>query len=120
MSDFMAARSQMAMSLAFHIIFAAVGIGMPLLMVIAEGRWLRTRDDEKYHIQNLHLLHHFQNLPLEKPKKYAIVTARFGFHESPRMLCPLQAHSRELIVNPKPPAIYWFQEWIEVDPKEHG
>jgi cytochrome d ubiquinol oxidase subunit I len=35
----------MAMSLAFHIIFAAVGIGMPLLMVIAEGRWLRTRDD---------------------------------------------------------------------------
>jgi cytochrome d ubiquinol oxidase subunit I len=45
MSDFMAARSQMAMSLAFHIIFAAVGIGMPLLMVIAEGRWLRTRDD---------------------------------------------------------------------------
>src|SRR3954447_7746841 len=45
MSDFLAARSQMAMSLAFHIIFAAVGIGMPLLMVIAEGRWLRTRDD---------------------------------------------------------------------------
>jgi len=45
MSDFLAARSQMAMSLAFHIIFAAVGIGMPLLMVIAEGRWLRTHDD---------------------------------------------------------------------------
>src|ERR1043165_5608414 len=41
MSDFMAARSQMAMSLAFHIIFAAVGIGMPLLMVIAEGLWLQ-------------------------------------------------------------------------------
>ena len=62
----------------------------------------------------------FQNLPLEKPKKYAIVAARFGFHESPRMLCPLQAHSRELIVNPKPPNVYWFQEWIAVDPKEHG
>src|SRR5215216_1240434 len=45
MSDFVAARSQMAMSLAFHIIFAAVGIGMPLLMVIAEGCWLRTRDE---------------------------------------------------------------------------
>ena len=30
MSDFIAARSQMAMSLAFHIIFAAVGIGMPI------------------------------------------------------------------------------------------
>ena len=44
MSDFLAARSQMAMSLAFHIIFAAVGIGMPLLMVIAEALWLRTRD----------------------------------------------------------------------------
>jgi cytochrome d ubiquinol oxidase subunit I len=35
----------MAMSLAFHIIFAAVGIAMPLLMVIAEWRWLRTRED---------------------------------------------------------------------------
>jgi cytochrome d ubiquinol oxidase subunit I len=35
----------MAMSLAFHIIFAAVGIGMPLLMVIAEWLWLRTREE---------------------------------------------------------------------------
>jgi cytochrome d ubiquinol oxidase subunit I len=34
----------MAMSLAFHIIFAAVGIGMPLLMVIAEWFYLRTKD----------------------------------------------------------------------------
>ena len=32
------------MSLAFHIIFAVVGIGMPVLMVIAERRWLRTGD----------------------------------------------------------------------------
>ncbi len=32
----------MEVSLAFHIIFAAVGIGLPLLMVIAEGLWLRT------------------------------------------------------------------------------
>ena len=32
------------MSLAFHIVFAAIGIGMPLLMVIAEWRWLRTGD----------------------------------------------------------------------------
>ena len=45
MSDLLAARSQMAMSLAFHIIFAAVGIGMPLLMIIAEGLWLRTREE---------------------------------------------------------------------------
>mgnify|MGYP001321811164 CR=1 FL=1 len=44
MSDLFAARSQMAVSLAFHIIFAVVGIGMPALMVIAEGRWLRSQD----------------------------------------------------------------------------
>jgi cytochrome bd ubiquinol oxidase subunit I len=44
MSDLLFARSQMAMSLAFHIIFAVVGIGMPALMVIAEWRWLKTRD----------------------------------------------------------------------------
>ncbi len=42
MTDLLAARSQMAMSLAFHIIFAMVGIGMPLLMVLAEWRHLRT------------------------------------------------------------------------------
>jgi len=42
MSDLLAARSQMAMSLAFHIVFAMVGIGMPLLMVLAEWRHLRT------------------------------------------------------------------------------
>ena len=45
MNDLLAARSQMAMSLAFHIIFAAIGIAMPLLMVIAEWKWLRTKDD---------------------------------------------------------------------------
>src|SRR5689334_1041119 len=44
MSDLFAARSQMAMSLGFHIIFAVVGIGMPLLMVLAERRWIRTGD----------------------------------------------------------------------------
>lgn len=32
----------MAMSLAFHIIFAVLGIGMPLLMVLAEREWMRT------------------------------------------------------------------------------
>src|SRR5437867_6909146 len=31
----------MALSLAFHIVFAAIGIGMPLLMAIAEGLYLR-------------------------------------------------------------------------------
>ncbi len=44
MSDLLAARGQMAMSLGFHIIFAAVGIGMPLLMVLAEWRWRQTGD----------------------------------------------------------------------------
>lgn len=44
MTDLLAARSQMAMSLAFHIVFAAVGMAMPLLMAVAEGMWLRTRD----------------------------------------------------------------------------
>jgi cytochrome d ubiquinol oxidase subunit I len=42
MDDFLFARSQMAMSLAFHIIFAALGIGMPLLMAMSEGFYLRT------------------------------------------------------------------------------
>ncbi|MHB8972083.1 MAG: cytochrome ubiquinol oxidase subunit I [Pirellulaceae bacterium] len=42
MSDLFFARSQMAMSLAFHIVFATLGIGMPLLMAIAEGVYLRT------------------------------------------------------------------------------
>ncbi len=44
MSDLLAARSQMAVSLAFHIIFAVIGIGMPLLMVVAERRWQTTGD----------------------------------------------------------------------------
>ncbi|HTA75157.1 MAG TPA: cytochrome ubiquinol oxidase subunit I [Gemmatimonadaceae bacterium] len=44
MSDLLAARSQMAISLAFHIIFAIVGIGMPALMVIAERQWQKTGD----------------------------------------------------------------------------
>lgn len=39
MSDLLAARSQMGVSLAFHIVFAVVGIAMPLMMVVAERRW---------------------------------------------------------------------------------
>jgi cytochrome d ubiquinol oxidase subunit I len=34
----------MAISLIFHIIFAAIGVALPLMMVIAEGLWLWTRD----------------------------------------------------------------------------
>jgi cytochrome d ubiquinol oxidase subunit I len=44
MNDLIAARSQMAMSLAFHIIFAAVGVSLPLMMTIAEWRWMSTGD----------------------------------------------------------------------------
>jgi cytochrome d ubiquinol oxidase subunit I len=44
MSDLLAARSQMAMSLAFHIVFAIAGIAMPALMVVAERRWQVTGD----------------------------------------------------------------------------
>jgi len=42
METLTAARAQMEVSLAFHMVFAALGIGMPLLMVIAEALWLRT------------------------------------------------------------------------------
>jgi cytochrome bd ubiquinol oxidase subunit I len=38
----MAARLQMEVSLGFHMFFAALGIGMPLMMLIAEWQWLRT------------------------------------------------------------------------------
>jgi cytochrome d ubiquinol oxidase subunit I len=46
MNDLTAARLQMEVSLGFHMIFAAVGMAMPLMMLIAEGRWLRTGDAE--------------------------------------------------------------------------
>ena len=43
MDGLLAARIQMEVSLAFHMFFAALGIGLPLLMLVAEGLWLRTR-----------------------------------------------------------------------------
>jgi cytochrome bd ubiquinol oxidase subunit I len=43
MNVFFFARLQMAMSLAFHIVFATLGIRMPLLMVISEVLHLHTR-----------------------------------------------------------------------------
>ena len=42
--DILFARWQMGVSLGFHIIFAAVGVAMPVLMVMAEIAWRRTRD----------------------------------------------------------------------------
>ena len=41
-TDVLFARGQMAYSLGFHIVFAAIGIAMPLLMVAAEVLWRRT------------------------------------------------------------------------------
>ena len=40
-----AARAQMAVSLGFHIVFASLGIGLPLLMLVAEYRAIRHGDD---------------------------------------------------------------------------
>ena len=42
MSDFIAARSQMALSLGFHIIFSCIGMVMPFFMAVAHYYWLRT------------------------------------------------------------------------------
>ena len=39
------ARATMGTSLGFHIVFAVLGVGLPLLLVVAEGLWLRTKDD---------------------------------------------------------------------------
>lgn len=42
MNDLLAARSQVAVSFGFQMLFAVVGIGMPALMVLTEWRWRRT------------------------------------------------------------------------------
>jgi len=42
LTELLLARAQMAMFFAFHIVFAVAGMGMPLLMVIAEAAHLRT------------------------------------------------------------------------------
>ena len=53
MTDLAAARSQMAISLAFHIVFAEIGIAMPLMMVLAEWRWRRTGDPSWLQLANI-------------------------------------------------------------------
>lgn len=40
-----AARLQMTVSLAFHMVFAAIGIGLPLLLVLIERRYLLTGEE---------------------------------------------------------------------------
>lgn len=44
MDDFLAARSQMALSLGFHIIYACIGMVMPFFMAIAHYKWFRTNN----------------------------------------------------------------------------
>jgi cytochrome d ubiquinol oxidase subunit I len=44
MDDFIAARSQMALSLGFHIIFSCIGMVMPFFMAVAHYYWLRTNN----------------------------------------------------------------------------
>ena len=48
--NLLAARTQMSLSLGFHIVFAEIGIAMPLLMVFAEWRWRRTGDEVYYQL----------------------------------------------------------------------
>ena len=43
MTNLLAARMQMAFSLGFHIVFAAIGMALPVMMVIAEWRWREER-----------------------------------------------------------------------------
>lgn len=44
MDDFIAARSQMALSLGFHIIYSCIGMVMPVFMAISHYKWIKTQD----------------------------------------------------------------------------
>ncbi|HEY0246255.1 MAG TPA: cytochrome ubiquinol oxidase subunit I, partial [Mucilaginibacter sp.] len=44
MNDFIAARSQMALSLGFHIIYSCIGMVMPVFMAISHYKYLKTRN----------------------------------------------------------------------------
>jgi cytochrome bd ubiquinol oxidase subunit I len=46
MDDLIAARLQMAVSLGFHIVFACIGMTMPILMAFSEWKWLRTNKQQ--------------------------------------------------------------------------
>ncbi len=50
MSDLLAARLTMALSLGFHIVLAAIGMVLPWLMVFAHRRWLRTGEAHAYQL----------------------------------------------------------------------
>jgi len=42
MNDFFAARSQMALSLGFHIIYSCIGMTMPFFMALSHYKWIKT------------------------------------------------------------------------------
>ena len=42
MTDLLAARYQMAVSLIFHIVYASIGMTMPFFLFVAEWKWLKT------------------------------------------------------------------------------
>jgi cytochrome d ubiquinol oxidase subunit I len=42
MDDFIAARSQMALSLGFHIVFSCIGMVMPFFMAVSHYYWIKT------------------------------------------------------------------------------
>ena len=44
MNDFLAARSQMAISLGFHIIYSCIGMVIPLFMAVSHYKWIKTGD----------------------------------------------------------------------------
>ncbi len=44
MNSLLAARWQMGVSLGFHIVFAVIGMAMPVMMIVAEALWRRTQD----------------------------------------------------------------------------
>jgi len=44
MNDFIAARSQMALSLGFHIIYSCIGMVMPVFMAVSNYKWIKTRN----------------------------------------------------------------------------
>ncbi|MGF1926278.1 MAG: cytochrome ubiquinol oxidase subunit I, partial [Bacteroidia bacterium] len=48
--DFLAARSQMALSLGFHIIYACIGMVMPFFMAVSHYKWLKTNNEVYKHI----------------------------------------------------------------------
>jgi len=43
-TEYLAGRAQMGTSLGFHIVFASLGVGLPLLLLVVEGISLRSKD----------------------------------------------------------------------------